>query len=425
VRQKQLIGQFLGESFMVSLIAVLLSVAVIQLVLPSFNQFTGKALTFNPFYEPLLVGGLIGIVIIAGFISGIYPALFLSSFNPVTTLKGGSVRPREFGAPAGAGDGAVQHLHHLLTGTVVVWNQLNFMRNAELGFEKEHVVVMQSQLTAAIWEYDNLKQALLEHSSVLSVTGSETVIGTKYQVDEYVPVGTGNPGGAGISYHYGALRLCGNLRAWASCRPRILRGVRHRSVRRGDGEPHTGRTARAGRRKQALGQVFRKNSNEQMVIGVFENFNYTGLQEPIAPMILDMPDEDLMVAQYIKYISARITPGNPGAALTHIEQVWNRFDPTRPIEYFMLDQELASQYEEEEMIGTIAGMFAMFCIVVACLGLLGLASYTTQMRRKDIGVRKVMGASVINIVNVLSFEYLKLVLFSVLIAWPVSWFARR
>ncbi|TVQ15752.1 MAG: FtsX-like permease family protein [Balneolaceae bacterium] len=421
--KKQLVGQFLGESFLVSLIAVLLSVLLMQLVLPSFNSFTGKELSFNPFHEPMLAAALAGIVILVGFISGIYPAIFLSSFNPVTTLKGG-FRSGRGNSMLRQGLVVVQFSISIimLTGTVVVWNQLNYMRNAELGFEKDHVVVIQSHLTAAIWNYDNLKQALLDHSSVLSVTGSETVIGSKYQVDEYIPVGTENADEQlfhTIMVHHDFAETFG-LEIIAG------RGFSDRFATDKTEAVMVNRTL-VGQLgwtpENAIGRPFRKYDNEQLVIGVFEDFNYTGLHEPISPMILDMPDQDIQVAQYIRYISVRVAPGNPRTALDHIEQVWARFDPTRPVEYFMLDEELAALYAAEEMMGRIAGLFALFCVFVACLGLLGLASYTTQMRKKDIGIRKVMGASVINIVNVLSFEYLKLVLFSVLIAWPVSWFA--
>jgi putative ABC transport system permease protein len=420
--KRQLVGQFLGESFLVSLLAVLLAVVLLQLVLPSFNSFTGKALMFNPLKEPVLTALLAGIVILVGFVSGLYPALFLSSFNPVDTLKGG-FRSGRGSSLLRQGLVVVQFSISIimLTGTVVVWNQLNYMRNAELGFEKDHVVVIQSHLTAAIWNYDNLKQALLDHSSVLSVTGSETVIGAKYQVDEYIPVGTGDSGEQlfhSIMVHYDFPETFGlNIIAGRGFSDRFATDQAEALMVNRTLVEQMGWTP-----ENAIGRAFRKYSDEQLVIGVFEDFNYTGLQESISPMILDMPDQDMQVPQYIRYISVRITPGNPRAALDHIGQVWTRFDPTRPVEYFMLDEELAALYEAEEMMGRIAGLFALFCVFVACLGLLGLASYTTQMRRKEIGIRKVMGASVTNIVNVLSFEYLKLVLFSVLIAWPVSWF---
>ncbi|MFU8860386.1 MAG: ABC transporter permease [Cyclonatronaceae bacterium] len=420
--KKQLVGQFLGESVLVSLIAVTLAVVLIQLVLPSFNSFTGKELAFNPFTEPLLAALLAVIVILVGLVSGLYPAFFLSSFNPVTTLKGG-FRSGRGSSILRQGLVVVQFSISIimLTGTVVVWNQLNYMRNAELGFEKEHVVVIQSHLTAAIWNYDNLKQSLLEHSSVLSVTGSETVIGSRYQVDEYMPVGMGNTEEQlfhTIMVHHDFAETFGlDIIAGRGFSERFATDQAEAVMVNRTLVEQMGWTP-----DNAIGRAFRKYSDEQLVIGVFEDFNYTGLQESISPMILDMPDQDLQVAQYIRYISVRITPGNPRPALDHIEQVWSRFDPTRPVEYFMLDEELTALYEAEEMMGSIAGLFALFCVFVACLGLFGLASYTTQMRKKDIGIRKVMGASVLNIVNVLSFEYLKLVLFSVLIAWPVSWF---
>jgi putative ABC transport system permease protein len=421
--KNQLIGQYLGESLLVSLISVALALVLIQLALPWFNGFTGKDLGFDLFAEPFLAIGLVVIVLLTGVVAGIYPALFLASFKPVATLKGGLQSGRG-SSVLRKGLVVVQFSISiiLLAGTVVVWNQLNYMRNAQLGFNKDQVVVIQSHLTAAIWEYNNLKDALLDHSSVLSVTGSETVIGARYQVDEYTPVGLGIPEDQvfhTIMVHYDFAETFGlKLLAGRAFSDRFGTDMTDAILVNRAMVEQLGWTP-----ENAIGRSFRKNNNEQMVIGVFEDFNYTGLHETIRPMILDMPDHDLQVAQYIRYISVRITPGNPRPALDHIEQVWSRFDPTRPVEYFMLDEELASLYEAEEMVGKVSALFALFCVFVACLGLLGLASYSAQMRRKEIGVRKVMGASVMNIVNTLSLEYLRLILISVLIAWPVAWFA--
>jgi len=418
--KNNLITQFLSESTLLTFISVLLAVLLIILVLPYFNALAEKSLAV-PFTNPLLYVFLVGIALVVGLLAGSYPAFFLSSFQPVKVLKGH--------LSASAGNPVLRQALvvfqfsisiFLIVGTMVIFRQMAFMQNKNLGFNKDQVITIP-----------------LDNSEIYS--RRQTFINQVKQLSgvKNVSVMSGEPGGFHDRYTFDIADKPGETWNFRT----VFTDV--------DYVPAFAMKLAAGRNfsksfptdstaaimlnetavknlgwspQEAIGKEIMDKGlpdsikYQRKVVGVVKDYHFSSLRETIAPLAILMRNDHRVIA-------VRLASGNPKPILTAIEKVYAATAPQYPFAYSFLDEEFASQYKTEQKQGQVLTIFSVLAIFIACLGLFGLASYTTEQRRKEIGIRKILGASVSGIVTLLSTDFLKLVVLANVVAWPLAWWA--
>ena len=418
-----LVGQFLLESILLTAVALILAVIIVFLALPLFNDLADKNLTLSFVAMPWLLPGLLLLGLVVGILAGSYPAFFLSSFKPITVLKGGTNPGRFASGRRSIGlRGTLVVVQFcisiiLIVGTTVVYQQLQFIQNAKLGYDKDQVLVLQE--TYRLGQNEQLfKKQLLQDSRVLDVAVSgyvpagpsfnnnfmvygddnakQFVKGIRYDVDEHYisTLGMRIVDGRNFSPEFGT-----------DSSGIILNETAAREL---------------GWSKAAVGHTI-KSTNDggkrtYHVIGVVQDFNFKSLHERIGPLMMTLGDNS-------GAILAKVNTRDLPALLTSVEKQWNALAVDAPIEYSFLEENFNATYRAEQKTGRILGLFAGLTIFVACLGLFGLATFTAEQRTKEIGVRKVLGASVSGIVALLSKDFLKLVAISIIIASPIAWYA--
>ncbi len=410
-RRSQLVKQFLGESVLFSLIALPLAVVMMELLLTPFGALMGKKLDFNYGDNWLIILALIGITLFVGFVSGIYPALFLSGFQPIKILKG-TLSSGSKNANLRQGLIVFQFAISiaLIISVGVIRNQVNYIRTKNLGFDKEHVVVLPLREKEMRAKYEAIRNEFMKSSRVLNVSASSGI--------------------PGRIVHYWYLRAEGiqdlkkELTMW------ILM-VDHNFVKTLGMDVVEGRDFSVDfetDEKEAiilnesavkklgwespLGKNIKTENKDGYVIGVVKDFHYQPLYQRIEPLVL------YISPGFFEYVLVRIAPDNVPAALDFLKEKWRELAPHRPFEYFFLDSDFDSLYRSEERTGKLVGCFTVLAVFVSCLGLSGLASFTAEQRTKEIGIRKVLGASVAGIVALLSKEFTRWVLVANIIAWP-------
>ncbi|GEO09221.1 ABC transporter permease [Segetibacter aerophilus] len=411
----QLSGQFIGESIMLCLIAFVITVLLSAILLPSFNTLAGKTISTGVFARPLLILGLFLAAIGIGLLAGIYPALVLSSFKPVVVLKGRFATGNK-GIALRKGLVIAQFTISivLIISTIVVYNQMTYMRNQELGFNKERMLIIDTN-------GDPNKKAFQQ-----SIASLPNVVSTA--TSSSVP-GGGNPGAySEVENVRGELQIA-NLDLYFVDFDYInqfkIKMVAGRAFSREFGTDTTQamvlneaavKMFGYSSPEAAVGKRFKQWGREGKIIGVMKDFHFKGLQQPIKPLSMRIePDNSGLV-------SVNLSSANLPSTIAAIESKWKTFIPNRPFSYYFLDEFFDKQYRTEERFGKLFLNFAILAIIISCLGLLGLASYSTMQRTKEIGIRKVLGASVSGIVNLLSKEFLTLVIISFVIAAPIAWY---
>jgi putative ABC transport system permease protein len=413
--KKQLIGQFIGESVMLCLIAFLLTIILSWLLLPSFNQLAGKKVSEGIFQNWGFIIQLFFAAIAIGLLAGVYPALVLTSFKPVAVLKGRfATGTRGIILRKGLVVSQFTISIALIIATIVVYNQMTYMRNQDLGFNKDQMLIINSQGDKAKLAF---KEALAGMPNVkLTATSSS------------VP-GGGNPGAySEIENVKGDLQIA-NLDLYFVDFDYInLFKIKMLAGRGFSREFKTDTTQSMvlneaavkmfgySSPEQAIGKRFKQWGREGKIIGVMKDFHFRGLQQPIKPLSMRIePNRTDLV-------SVNLTAANLPSTIAAIENKWKELVPARPFSYYFLDEFFDKQYQTEERFGKLFLNFAVLAIIISCLGLLGLASYSTVQRTKEIGIRKVLGASVSGIVNLLSRDFLILVIISFAIAAPLAWY---
>ncbi len=416
----QLIGQFLSESVITSLVSLVLAFPVIWLLLRVMNNFSGKNLQLSWTEQPLLLPGLIGLTALIGLISGIYPAFFLSSYRPAQAVKGGRYVEASQGIAFRkilvVGQFSLSVI--LIVGTTIALKQLDFLQKRSLGFDQEKVLLLPTLRSPLMDQYTSFKNRLLNNPNILSLTTVEDIPGVKHQTGDY------KPDGKGERQQFPRLIVHDDFAKTMGIEMAAGRGFS------ADFKTDPGETAiinRAmvdllgwGSPEEAIGKPFDKET----IVGVTENFHFASLHRPVGPFVLTrMGNGSGAMAFSARYVAVRMNTENLDETLRYIEDQWFDFTPNRPFEYVFLGDLLGAQYEAEATLGKVAGSFAGLSVLIACLGLFGLASFTTERRIKEIGIRKVMGATVTRLVVMLSSSFVKLVLLSIVIASPVAYLA--
>lgn len=419
----QLIKQFLGESMILCVIAAVLSVLIIEIVLPAFNAFSGKILSTDYFTDGHLLAGLALITLTVGILSGIYPAFFLSGFDPVKVMKG----TLERGGKSSAFRKVLVVVQFaisivLIIGTIICFQQLNYLRNTKLGFNKDQVVMLPAYGTSPARWYERFRERILQDPHISQVAAMEDVLGAKYQTGSFIPEGTSESNMQQI--------------------PLLV--VTHDFIETFDMEMVSGRSfskefptditegiiinESASKRfgwspEEALGKRLRQqNALMLRVVGVVKDFNYASLSQPITPFVLEMPRNPGQMNNRVRYIAVKTSTADLQQTIGFLRSNWEEVVPNRSFDFFFLDDELDKLYHAEEQMGRVFGVFTILAIVIACLGLFALASFTTELRTREIGIRKVLGAQAFGIVILLSKEFAKWVLIANVIAWPVAFY---
>jgi putative ABC transport system permease protein len=416
----QLIAQFLVESVLVALVALVISLGVIYVLLPAFNTLANKELPFSYIMQQPVFLSLLGIILVTGIVGGSYPAFYLSGFSPVSVLKG---------KVSGKGGNAAFRKFLVITqfalsifmliSTLIVFDQLQFLREKDLGFKKENVIRVnlnnsQLQAQAAVLA-DRLRQVpeVVAIGRANSSPG-ESIGKNIFQVED----AEGKMVDRGVDLYnadYDFLDAMGM---------KLVSGRNFSKDNPGDTANailvNQSMVSRMGW-KDPLGKRFENRDNNGVavfsgsVIGVIGDYNQNSLYDAIEPMII-------LWGSRVNYMFIRVTPGDPQKSVAAIEKVWKEIYPANPFEFIYLDADLDSQYQADKKRSQIFTAFSGLTIFIACLGLLGLAAYTTEQRTKEIGIRKVIGASINGLVALVSREFFILVGAGTLIALPAAWY---
>ena len=418
--RSKLTAQFLSETIIHSLIALAIAGIIIESFLPLFNHFTGKNINQALLLQPAGIVLAILVAIFSGFLAGGYPAVFLSSFKPVAVLQGNLSK----GTKSGIAREILVIVQFsisiaLIIGTLVVFSQLRFMRNADLGFKKDQIILIPT-VGQIVINYDTFKENLLKHSEVEYVTGMEDIIGVNHNTRQVIIEGLSN----NQKYWYPMFMVRHDFIETFNIK--VVEGRSFSKEITSDNEnaimineemvKNLGWT-----NEEAIGKSIRSDGNEK-VIGVFHDFHALSLHKPINNFILDMLHNPNAAANLTRFIAIRVNTNNYKKTLTSIKNEWNYFAPTRPFEYSFLDTELDNLYKNEIKFGKFSLVLTILAMFIACLGLIGLASFLAAQRTKEIGVRRVFGARIPDLVKLLSNEFIRLILVANLIAWPFAYF---
>jgi len=413
--RSDIIKQFYGETILFAVLAMQIAILLVVVLLPLFNHLAAKELTFDLFRNSLIWWGLAGVTLATGLISGSYPALYLSAFHPVRVLKGAlSAGAR------GAGFRKVLVVIQfsltilLVVGTILIHQQIRFMQNQKLGYNKEHLVYMGMRGNMRT-NFEAIKNELLKNPNIVGVTAAS------------------NPPTFGYAFSNSLWRWEGQspdeeilMRAVFADKGyfdvlgmEILAGEGFSRELPTEGEFYTVVNEEAVRimgMDEPVGQWLSIGENRGMILGVVKDFHFAPLRTKIEPLII------IYSVPQSRILFARLQSGNMTSTIGYIEEVWKKFAPSYNFNYRFLDEALDSLYRTEQRIGSISRAFSLLAIFVSSLGLFGLASYMAEQRTKEVGVRKILGASVVNLVVLLSKEMTKWVLIANLIAWPLAYF---
>jgi len=412
--------QFIVETLLLSLIALFIALILVELALPYVNHLSQRSLRLPIFSDlPFLLAVLSGTVLV-GLLSGLYPAAYLSSFQPIKVLKGSVQTGRDKATlrnilVVSQFTSAI----FLMIATIFVVRQLNFMRQKDPGFNRDQMLtVSMDGITSK--KYDLFKQSLLSNSAIAGVTASRDQLGS--HLDQ-----------TGIQFQGD-----GPLRQLASTilvvDPDYMKLYK---IGLAEGKPFSSEKSASGKEyiiNEALAkELLKDNPKATMtwllgrnfgfdsvgrIVGIAKNFNFNSLHYKIETMFLvniqDFP---------FRQVSVKLKGRNVPEALASVQATWKKLFPDNPFEYQFLDEHFEDVYRADTQVSRIVGILAGLAILISCLGLFGLASHSAEKRVKEVGVRKVLGASVQSIVSLLSIHFLKLVLISNLIAWPIVWYA--
>jgi len=418
--RKNLIGQFLSESNMLVIAGLMLGLALAVLALPVFNNFAGKELTTSALYQPPILAAMLALILFTGVLAGSYPAFFLSAFQPIAVLRG---KLSKGAKSSGLRKVLVAFQFSisiiLIIGTGIVIKQINFMKNKDLGFNKEQVLVALVQTREMAQNSQAVKSELLQNPNVRNASFSSGLPGRLGELRLMIPEGKSKEETFGtyvMRCDYGFIDTFGM---------EILAGRNFSQEFTTDANEgyiinETAANKFGWQAEEALDKSLTfAEGRPGKIIGVIKDFHFQSLQQEIESLAL------MIDAQRVAFGSIKISDQNVEETIEFAKQKWAIHQPGREFEYFFVDEDFATRYADEERLGDILTSFALLAIFIACLGLLGLASYTSEQRTREIGIRKVLGASVNNIMFQLSKEFVKWVVVANLIAWPAAYFLMR
>jgi putative ABC transport system permease protein len=411
----QLIRQFLSESIMTAIISLLIAIGIVVLALPKFSQFLGRDLSLSLSTNVPLFLSLFLIAIFVGLFAGIYPAVFLSAFKPIRVLKGNLDAGKKgfsFRTVLVVFQFAISIVLIICVG--IVSSQLDFMRTRNLGFDEEHVVVLPG--SPAIHErLESFKTRLLQNPNILGVSAASRVPSGRLLDSSGARVLSGETSQP-ITFRIAMVMV--DYDYIPAFRMKIAAGRNFSREMGTDPEQAFILNETAVKRigwesaEEAIGKGFGYGRRSGQIIGVVEDFHFESLHQEISPIVM------FMGASIYNQISIRIGPENIPQTMAFLKDIWAEMRPDYPFSYYFIDENFDQLYKSEEKLGRIFSYFAFLSVLIGCLGLFGLASYSAERRTKEIGIRKVLGASASGITFLLSKEFIKWVLLANVIAWP-------
>lgn len=413
----QLIGQFFGEAFIMTLVSVVLGFAFVVAGMRWFNGLSGKELDPAILMMPSAIALALAGVALVSLVAGSYPALFLSSIEPVRALRG-RARSSHGAALMRRGLVVVQFSvsAFLIVGALVVVSQLRYMQDRNLGFDKEHVVEIPMNDPVLYSSYPALREAAADSPALVAVSALNQIPGLLGWTSNFRREGSpeedevsvkGMPADVGVPEALGLELVAGRTFPEAPALPDSANYVFIIN--------ETAARVLGWTPDEAVGQRIAVPPRRGEVVGVSKDFNFNSLHVAIEPLAIWYQPRE------IRHVVARFQPGQTEEAIEHLREVWAQFAPGVPFTYRFIDDVYDRQYANERRTSRVVVVFALLAILVACLGLLGLASYTAQNRTREIGVRKVLGATVPGIVGLLSKDFVILVAVAFAVAVPVSW----
>lgn len=419
-RRGNIVAQFYGESALTTLLAVLAAVVLVAAFRPAFNAMAGKQIQLAALVSPPFLLGLLAATAVTALVAGSYPSLLLSSLRPARVFRGK--------VAAGGRSALLRRLLvmiqfslsiALLVGTAVVYRQVQFMQARALGFDRDALIYLPLRGDAPA-SYPALKDELLRSPRVSYVSGTT-------QIPTFL---SANSWGADWEGKDPENRVLVGI-TWSDFDYPEALGIQMAAGRTFRREFGTDRGAAflvneevarlmGLRPEEAVGKVFRFQGVAGPIVGVMKNYHYKPVQNPLEPMAVVVAPPD-----GLRFAVARLAGGDIQAALKQVEAAWRKVNPKLPFDYRFFDDDYGESYRQYEQMGEILGWFAGLAVFVACLGLFGLASFLAEQRRKEVGVRKVLGASSRNVVVLLTKEFSRWVVLANLIAWPVAYLALR
>ncbi len=417
-QRSTLIAQFLGEALFLSFLSLMLAVMLVELALPFFNSFTGKSLSFATGSSLGYLLLFIGVGTVVGVLSGGYPAFYLASFAPSVVLKTARVRSGSR-ASLRAALVVTQFVIAmvLLVGTLVVYRQLDFVQDKPLGYDPAHTLALPT-----IWDlkedFDPVRNQLLQNPAIRGVAQSNPLPGRPlhFTMEAQAPIAdqarTASLYTVFADEHffptYGAAFAAGGNFAMTPPREEEKGFILNERAVAAMGWPTP---------KAAVGAPFQVGNWRGTVVGVVEDFHFESLHQAIAPMVFFRDPRNYRGVAVKFHAGTEITP-----LLAFVQDTWAQYEPDSELSYGFLDQRLQSSYVAERKLGQLFGVFALLAVLITCLGLLGIVSYAIEQRTKEIGVRKVLGASVPSLLALLTRDVLTLVLIAFVLAMPLAWF---
>lgn len=422
-QRRQLVWQFLGESLLITILGFIFALGLISLLLTFFNEMAGTELSLAGLKQPIVLLSLLGLLLFVSIGSGSYPAFILTSLKPASIFQG-RLAPTSRGSMMQKflviGQFAISIF--LVICSLTVFKQLNFMRGQALGFDLEQKLILRvkSNLGYFIRNYEAVKKDFLNYPSIIGATVSSSVPGDKSDSGYYMTTKKEDFKGASrlkvITMDYDFMPEYG------------IKMVAGRSFQREMGNDETGSYLinMAGVKElgfnspeEAINKYYQASYHRitKRIIGVTDDFHYRGMQEVVEPLVMDIEDS------LMNTLTLSITIENMDGLMAFVKNKWNEHFPGVPFEYSFLDDDFDREYRYEKQMGRLLSIITTLGLIIACLGLFGLASFVTQRRQKEIGIRKVLGASISDIVILLSKKFVFLILISVLIASPLAWYS--
>lgn len=418
----QLINQFIFESILLTFTSLIIGVIIVMLILPAFNGLTEKSVPISVLLEPAFCFGILGAGLVIGLLSGFYPAFVLSSFNTVSVLKGGHLKTNGLNFRRVLVTSQFTISIMLIIGTFIVLKQLNFLQNKDAGFDDENIVmvpVLQSPMGS---HYENFKTSALQSPHILSMTAVEEIVGSKFQVGNY------------------------QFEGMEQSKPFPRFNVRHDFIETMNIPLAAGRaydqaiqtddtlaliinetmvqTMGWNSAEEAVGKRFAfRGEMKGSVVGVVEDYNFASKHYPIAPLVITLNSRPRAFNLFIKYVAVKIEGNQMKDAIADLERAWISVLPNRPFDFFFLDDRINDSYKSEQKLSDVTLIFSVLAILVACLGLFGLATFSVEQRTKEIGVRKVLGINTSQIMLLLSREFMVLIGVAFILAIPLSYYS--
>jgi putative ABC transport system permease protein len=422
-RRNMLIAQFLSESVLITWIALILAALFTWILLPSLNKLSGQQLSLDIFLNGRIILPMLLLPFVVGIISGLYPALFLSSFRPIKVLKGmiqigsGNVSFRKVLVVAQFSISII-----LIVATAVVFQQLRYMQQASLGYDRDHVINIPYN-SALNPQFESFRNELLKNPSIKDVARSSRIptgrlldaLDTKVMGgDSMIPMNVDLKFITVDQHFIPAYNV--RFAAGRNFSPDLLTDSVNYIINEAAVKVLGWKSA-----NEAIGKDLSYGMISGKVIGVTRDFHFESMHQKIVPLLMRMPFQRGGFGN----LSVKTAGGNITAVITAIQNTWSKYQPDSPFTYTFLDESYSRLYDSEQKQGTLFTVFACIAIFIACMGLFGLSAFAIIQRIKEIGIRKVLGASAGNIVTLLSKDFLKLIAIAAVIAFPVAWYAMK